>query len=60
MTLAIAAVCSDGVVIVENRALTRMDTFELLRYDEKLRGVIRNVIFGYEGRENMLNVSLVI
>jgi hypothetical protein len=56
MTLAIAAVCSDGVVIVENRALRRMDTFELLRYDEKLRGVIRNVIFGYEGSENMYDI----
>ena len=56
MTLALAAVCSDGVVIVEDTALTRMDTFELLRHDDKLRGVIRNVIFGYEGQDNLYDI----
>jgi hypothetical protein len=43
MTLALAAVCTDGVVIVEDRVLIRMDTYEVLKHDEKLRGVIRNV-----------------
>ncbi|MGC2570365.1 MAG: hypothetical protein WA364_02555 [Candidatus Nitrosopolaris sp.] len=42
-----------GVVIVEDRALIRMDTFELLNHDEKLREVIRNVIFGYAGAKNL-------
>lgn len=56
MTLALGAVCSEGVVIVEDKALTRMDNFELLKYDEKLRGVIRNVIFGYEGNETMHDI----
>jgi hypothetical protein len=56
MTLALAAVCTDGVVIVEDTALTRMDTFELLGHDEKLRGVIRNVIFGYEGQKEVYDI----
>jgi len=54
--LSFAAVCTDGVVIIEDTALTRMDTFELIRHDEKLRGVIRNVIFGYSGSENMYDI----
>jgi 20S proteasome alpha/beta subunit len=58
MTLALAAVCTDGVVILEDKALTRMDTFELLGHDEKLRGVIRNVIFGYAGSENMYDIFI--
>jgi hypothetical protein len=56
MTLALAAVCTDGVVIVEDTALTRMDTFELLGHVEKLRGVITNVIFGYEGQKDLYEI----
>lgn len=58
MTLALAAVCIDGVVIIEDTALTRMDTFELLGHDDKLRGVIRNVIFGYSGSEMMYDIFI--
>jgi len=56
LTLDLAAVCGDGVVIIIDTALTRTDTIELIGHDEKLHGVIRNVIFGYSGSEDMYDI----
>jgi 20S proteasome alpha/beta subunit len=48
LTLIVGAICTDGVVIVGDTKLT--DTMgTLLRYEPKLAGVLRNVIFGYAG-----------
>jgi 20S proteasome alpha/beta subunit len=51
MTLVLASQCIDGVIIVADRKITALGTLRFLRYDEKLKGVIRNVIFGYAGSE---------
>ncbi len=47
MTLVLASRCVDGIVVIANRAITDLRTLEILKYDNKLSGVIRNVIFGY-------------
>lgn len=49
MTLVLASCCVDGIVVVADRKITDLKTFKILKDDEKIKGVIRNVIFGYAG-----------
>lgn len=58
MTLDLGAGCIDGVVIVADRKITDLITRQLVKYDEKVYGVLRNVIFAYEGSEDMFSVFL--
>jgi 20S proteasome alpha/beta subunit len=58
MTLVLAANCIDGVVIVADRKITDLITKSLVGYDEKIYGVLRNVIFAYEGAVDMFQVFL--
>lgn len=58
MTLDLGARCIDGVVIIADRKITDLITRQLVKYDEKVYGVLRNVIFAYEGSEDMFNVFL--
>jgi 20S proteasome alpha/beta subunit len=55
LTLILGARCTDGVVIVGDTKITStMGT--VLRYEPKLAGVLRNVIFGYAGSVIMYKV----
>jgi 20S proteasome alpha/beta subunit len=55
LTLIVGAPCTDGIVTVGDSKIT--DTMgTLLRYEAKLAGVLRNVIFGYAGRVDMYKV----
>jgi 20S proteasome alpha/beta subunit len=55
LTLIVGATCTDGTVIVGDTKLT--DTMgTLLRYEPKLAGVLRNVIFGYAGAVDMYKI----
>jgi 20S proteasome alpha/beta subunit len=58
MTLALGACCADGVVIVEDKVIYRPLAMEKdkISYDEKIRGVILNVIFGYSGEVKMYDL----
>lgn len=58
MTLDLGARCVDGVVIVADKKITDLTTRLLVKYDEKMYGVLRNVIFAYEGAEDMFKVFL--
>ena len=49
----LGANCVDGVVIVADRKITDLITKSLVGYDEKIYGVLRNVIFAYEGAVDM-------
>ncbi|HEU4446001.1 MAG TPA: hypothetical protein VFR94_15125 [Nitrososphaeraceae archaeon] len=49
MTLVLASRCVDGAVVIADTRITDLKTLEPLRDDMKLKGVIRNVIFGYTG-----------
>jgi hypothetical protein len=53
MTLVLASRCVDGAIVIAGRAITDLRTLEI-KYDNKLlSGVIRNVIFGYAGSEDI-------
>jgi 20S proteasome alpha/beta subunit len=56
MTLVLASRCIDGVVVVADTKITDLETLETLRHDEKLKGVIHNVIFGYSGAEDSYQI----
>jgi 20S proteasome alpha/beta subunit len=56
MTLVLASSCVDGVVVVADRAFMDLHTLETIKYDEKLSGVIRNVIFGYAGSVDIYHI----
>jgi 20S proteasome alpha/beta subunit len=58
MTLVLGASCVDGVVIVADRKITDLITKNLVGYDEKIYGVLRNVIFAYEGAVDKFQVFL--
>lgn len=45
MTLDLGARCVDGVVIVADKKITDLTTRLLVKYDEKVYGVLRNVTF---------------
>ena len=58
MTLALGACCDDGVVIIEDKVIYKPLAMEKdkISYDEKLRGVILNIIFGYSGQVKMYDL----
>ena len=57
MTLVLASRCVDGVIVFAYRAITDLRTLEILKYDNQLLfGVIRNVIFGYAGSEDIYQI----
>jgi 20S proteasome alpha/beta subunit len=58
MTLILGARCIDGVVVAADRKIIDLFTRDLLRYDDKVFGVLRNVILAYEGAEAMFRVFL--
>lgn len=58
MTLILGARCTDGVVISGDRKIVNLATRDLIGYNTKLFGVLRNVIFGYAGSEDMFHVFL--
>jgi hypothetical protein len=56
MTLVLASRCVDGAIVIAGRAITDLRTLEI-KYDNKLlSGVIRNVIFGYAGSEDIYQI----
>jgi len=55
LTLILGARCTDGVVIVGDTKITST-IGTVLRYEPKLAGVLRNVIFGYAGSVIMYKV----
>jgi 20S proteasome alpha/beta subunit len=58
MTLVLGARCVDGVVVAADRKIINLTTRNLVDYDEKLYGVLSNVIFAYEGARDMFRVFL--
>ena len=58
MTLILGARCTDGVVISGDTKIVDLATRDLIRYSTKLFGVLRNVIFGYAGSEDMFYIFL--
>ena len=55
MTLVLGAICKNGVAVVGDRKITLL-LGTVLKYDDKLFGVIQNVIFGYAGVETMFDI----
>lgn len=56
MRLILGAHCTDGVVLISEGKITDLATRDLLRYDGKVFGVLRQ--FGYEGAEVIFRVFL--